>query len=151
VTFHPSVLLAAARAHDCDADHLRGLLRHGCGRRGTDLRRGLRGGAGPGWRWHPEVAGERQVVVLAVQEAAGQGVVLAHQLAVAGGGLPGPDQGGGAVCISPGGEGCGASASPALGDGGLADQCLYRGAGLGGLGGPAPSACGGGVGFAVLK
>jgi hypothetical protein len=35
-------------------------------------------------RWHPEVAGEPQVVVLAGQEAAGQRVVLAHQLAAAG-------------------------------------------------------------------
>src|ERR1019366_2072378 len=55
-------------------------------------------------RWHSPVSGESQVVVLAVEQAAGQGVLLFHQLPGAGGGLAGPDQGRGAVRPGPAGQ-----------------------------------------------
>ena len=84
----------------------------------------------------PEVPGESQVVVLAVEQAAGQRVVLSHQLAAAGGGLAGTDHRGRVVAGDLLGEG-GRIGGLALADC-LADPLLHRGDGLGGLSGPAP-------------
>jgi hypothetical protein len=58
--------------------------------------------------------------------------MLSHQRARAGGGLAGPDQGGGAEPVDLGGRGDR-----------LAGQLVHLGDGLGGLGGPAPFALGG--------
>jgi len=46
---------------------------------------------------HPEATSKPQVVVLAVEQPAGQRKVLSHQLAAAGGGLADPDQRGGTI------------------------------------------------------
>jgi hypothetical protein len=53
---------------------------------------------------HREVLGEPQVVVLAVEQAAGQRVMLARERAGAGPGLADPDQGGGTVAVAVGGQ-----------------------------------------------
>jgi hypothetical protein len=63
----------------------------------------------------PEVPGEPQVVVLAVEQAAGQRVVLSHQLAAVGGGLAGADHRGRVVAGELFGEG-GRIGVPALAD-----------------------------------
>src|SRR5512142_247752 len=47
-------------------------------------------------RWRAEIRGKPQVIVLPVEQAAGQRVVLLHQRPGAGSGLAGPDQDGGA-------------------------------------------------------
>jgi hypothetical protein len=88
--------------------------------------------------------GEPEVVVLAVGQPPGQGVVLSHELACAGGGLAVPDQGGGAVGAELGGQGSRVRGAAVAGR--LAHQCLHRGDRVGGLGGPAPLAGGCAVG-----
>jgi hypothetical protein len=82
--------------------------------------------------WHIEVPGEPQVVVLAVEQAAGQRVVLFHQRPGAGSGLAGPGPGGGAVQVDLGGQRGRVHGVAALADR-LGGQCLHRGERLGGL------------------
>jgi hypothetical protein len=90
--------------------------------------------------WHAQVGGEPQVVVLALAEPAGEGMVLGHERPGAGGGLVLADQDGGAELVPGSGQLVLPGAIEGAGGGGWhVGQVLHLAQRAGRLPGPAPA------------